>query len=95
MNGETDVKPQDCKATSSKQEDNHDTATTNNKATNETETLSLQGKITNSSNARGDFLHCNLIFLSLNVLMSVYIINMKLEIHKVTCGFLNANKIRQ
>ena len=55
MNGETDVKPQDCKATSSKQEDNHDTATTNNKATNETETLSLQGKITNSSNAKGGF----------------------------------------
>ena len=56
MNGETDVKPQDCKATSSKQEDNHDTATTNNKVTNETETLSLQGKIKNYQMPRGDFL---------------------------------------
>ena len=55
MNGETDVKPQDPKATFSKQEDNDDTATANNKATNETETLSLQGKITNSSNAKGGF----------------------------------------
>ena len=55
MNGKTDLKPQDCNATSSKQEDNDDTATTNNKATNETETLSLQGKITNSSNAKGGF----------------------------------------
>ena len=69
-NDEKKLQEQDCKkitlSTSSKQQDSDYSATANNTYTREKETLSIQGKITNSSNAEGLFSPLDLIFYHLS-----------------------------
>ena len=82
MESKNSEKPQeDCKyisSSTSTQLDNDSTNNTTNKEVGvEKEILSLQGKITNSSNAEGVIFSLKSNFLSLNVLMSMYTLNYK------------------